>query len=217
MIHVNSGLKHNCNISTMLLLGPEGGNLEVGSSELVFRGKDGAILQIPFDQILAVKVIDGYRMEVCFADFKEDILKVKRICQAAIDVAMLQRVHAAIQVRYDHLSHHRYHHYQHHHYHDHHHHHHHLLCVPFKPLLVRFSPYLPPALRRRPILTKYIELAYFNWPLLLVACYCSLLQYRVFQWIVFMRLCVYAFMRPFVCSLWRFLLIGLLEALQDFP
>ena len=84
----------------MLLLGPEGGNLEVSSTEVIFRGKDGSISQVPFDQILGSKIIDGYRMEICFTDLKEEILKVKRICQTAIDVAMLQKVHAAIQVTF---------------------------------------------------------------------------------------------------------------------
>ena len=82
----------------MLLLGPEGGNLEVGESELTFHGKDGGASSIAYDLILCVKIIEGYKLEISFTDFNDDYLKVKRISQAAIDVAMLQKVHASIQV-----------------------------------------------------------------------------------------------------------------------
>lgn len=82
----------------MILLGPNGGNLEVGTADLTFHGKDGGVSLVPIDQILSANIVDGYRLEVCHTDLKEDYLKVKRIHQAAIDIAMLQDVHSAIQV-----------------------------------------------------------------------------------------------------------------------
>ena len=82
----------------MLLLGPDGGNLEVGSAELTFHGKDGRVPLVPIDQILSANIVDGDRLEVYYTDLKEDYLKVKRIHQIAIDVAALQEVHSAIQV-----------------------------------------------------------------------------------------------------------------------
>ena len=83
----------------MLLLGPEGGNLELSAKDVIFRSKDGGIVKVPFDQILAVKYVDGYRIEINFTNLEEDILKVRTLCQAAIDVAMLQKVYSQLKVR----------------------------------------------------------------------------------------------------------------------
>ena len=82
----------------MILLGPDGGNLEVGSTDLTFHGKEGVALLVPFDQILSVKIIDGNRLEACFTDLNEDYLKIKRISQIASDGSALQNVYDMIQV-----------------------------------------------------------------------------------------------------------------------
>ena len=83
----------------IILLGPDGAYLEVGSTDLTVYEKDGVALLVPFDQILNAKIIDGKRLEICFTDLKEDYLKVKRISQTAIDGSVLQNVHDVIQVK----------------------------------------------------------------------------------------------------------------------
>ena len=82
----------------MLLLGPDGGNLELGSADLKFRSNEGEVSTISFDEIFTCEIVDGYRIKVVYTDLKEQYLKVKTICQGAIDVAMLQKVHDKIKV-----------------------------------------------------------------------------------------------------------------------
>ena len=82
----------------MLLLGPDGGNLELGSAGLTFRTKDGDVSTVGFDEIFTCEIVDGYRIKITFTDLAEQFLKVKTICQGAIDVAMLQKVHVKIMV-----------------------------------------------------------------------------------------------------------------------
>ena len=107
----------------MLLLGPDGENVEVGSTDLTIRRQSPApssaakslpapfsaadslpaltgsdVLKVGFDRILSAEIVDGYRLQIRFTDFQENLLKVKTFCQAAIDVAMLQKVHDKIKV-----------------------------------------------------------------------------------------------------------------------
>ena len=82
----------------MLLLGADGGNLELGSAGLTFRSKEGNVSTIGFDEIFTCEIVDGYRIKVVYTDLKEQDLVVKTIYQGAIDVAMLQKVHDKIRV-----------------------------------------------------------------------------------------------------------------------
>ena len=83
----------------MLVLGPHGENLELGSEVVIFRDQNSKTTKIPIDQILTSEIIDGSLIEIKFADLTEDVLTVKNVRQRAIDVSLLGRCHAEITVR----------------------------------------------------------------------------------------------------------------------